>query len=209
MGRNHKLTSLGNITIGGLASANATSVALGDVNAVGNLRVTSPSITLLARASGPIITNTGGTVTDPTVDYVVGGQVFFSTAPTMGGSGGRAIFSNPTGNVDGSGTLGNFAQTIYRTPITTALLTGLNGQILDLTVIGSVSYTNPANIIPQAMASLPAIGLLGDSETLDSEEATALKAKKAKKDANTAAAKAKKSASTKPAKAAPVPVASR
>jgi len=59
------------------------------------------------------------------------------------------------------------------------------------------------------MASLPPVGLLGDSETLDSEEATALKAKKAKKDANTAAAKAKKSASTKPAKAAPVPVASR
>jgi len=82
--------------------------------------------------------------------------------------------------------------------------------VLDLSASsGFFEYGNPANIIPQAMASLPTLGLLGDSETLDSEEATALKAKKAKKDANTAAAKAKKSASSKPAAAAPVPVASR
>ena len=210
MGRNEKLTSLGNITIGGLTTANATSVSLGDVNAVGNLRVTSSKISLLARASGPIITNTGGTLTDPMVDYIVGGQVFFSTAPVMSGSGGRAIFSSPTGHVDGSGTLTNFTQTLYLTPITVALLTGLDGQVLDLSVISSAfKYGNPANIIPQAMASLPSLGLLGGSETLDSEEATALKAKKAKKDANTAAAKAKKSASSKPAAAAPVPVASR
>ena len=181
MGQNEKLTSLGGIRINGLASltSNATSVTLGDVNAVGNLRVTSPSITLLARASGPIITNTGGTITDPMVDYVVSGQVFFSTAPVMGGSGGRATFSNPTGNVDGSGTLGNFAKTVYGVPITAPLLTGLTGQILDLSSTGSgpgpnpaVSYINPAMIIPQAMPSLPSIGLLGDSDTLDDDSDT-------------------------------------
>ena len=97
---------------------------LGDVNAVGNLRVTSQLITLLARSAGTIRTNTGGSINDPMVDYVVGGQVFFSTAPVMGGSGTQATFSNPTGNVDGSGTLGNFAKTVYLTPITAALLTG-------------------------------------------------------------------------------------
>ena len=212
MGQNEKLTSLGNIRMNGLTglNSNATSVTFGDVNAVGNLRVNSAAITLLARASGRIVTNTGRTITDPRVDYVVGGQVFFSVAPVMGGSGGKAVFSNPTNNVDGSGTLSNYAKSLYPRTITAALLTGVGGQVLDLSAYSALfKYGNPANIIPQAMASLPAIGLLGDSETLDSEEATALKAKKAKKDANTAAAKAKKSASTKPAAAAPVPVASR
>jgi len=208
MGQNHKLTGLGNITIGGLAVADATSVTLGDVNAVGNLRVTSPIITLLARASGPILTNTGGTITDPMVDYVVGGRVFFSTAPVMGGSGGRATFSNPTGNVDGSGTLGNFAKTVYRTPITVALLTGITGQILDLSSASGVSYTNPATFIPQAMSSLPPVGLLGNSDTLDEDkdEATDGKSNDGGKSADS---KAKKTASEEPKLPAAVPVASR
>jgi hypothetical protein len=213
MGQNHKLTGLGNITMSGLTgtSSNATSVTLGDVNAVGNLRVTSPLITLLARDAGSIRTNTGGSINDPMVDYVVGGQVFFSTAPVMGGSGGRATFSNPTGNVDGSGTLGNFAKTVYRTPITAALLTGqvgsgITGQILDLSAASGVSYTNPATIIPQAMPSLPPVGLLGDSDTLDEDEATDGKSNNGGKSADS---KAKKTASEKPKSPAVVPVASR
>jgi hypothetical protein len=217
MGQNHKLTSLGGIRINGLDSltSDADSVTLGDVNAVGNLRVTSPIINLLARASGPIITNTGGTITDLMVDYVVGGQVFFSTAPVMVPAGtpgrSRATFSNPNGNVDGSGTLGNFSKTVYGTPITTALLTGLTGQILDLSSAGSgpgpnppVSYTNPALIIPQAMPLLPPVGLLGDSDTLDEDDADdATDAKSA--DSKTM----KKTASEKPKVPAVVPVASR
>jgi hypothetical protein len=211
MGHNHKLTGLGNITIGGLAAANATSVTLGDVNAVGNLSVTSPSITLLARASGSILTNTGGTVTDPTVDYVVGGQVFFSTAPVMVGSGGRAIFSNPTGNVDGSGTLGGFEQSMYSEAITAALLTGTTGQILDLSATNVVPppppppsnpVLNPANIIPPAMSSLASIGFLGDGDTLDSDETN--DDLKTKKGSNKSSAKDKKSSSAKPSPAAPV-----
>jgi hypothetical protein len=217
MGQDHKLTGLGvgGIRINGLASLtdNATSVILGDVNAVGNLRVTSPSITLLARASGPILTNTGGTITDPMVDYVVGGRVYFSTRPVMGGSGGgRATFSNPTGNVDGSGTLGSFAKTVYRTPITAALLTGqagsgITGQILDLSAASGVSYTNPATIIPQAMPSLPPVGLLGDSDTLDDDKDEATDGKS--KGGKSANSKAKKTASEEPKLPAAVPVASR
>ena len=210
MGHNHKLTGLGNITIGGLAAANATSVTLGDVNAVGNLSVTSSSIALLARASGSILTNTGGTVTDPTVDYVVGGQVLFSTAPVMVGSGGQAIFSNPTGNVDGSGTLGGFEQSLYSVPITAALLTGTTGQILDLSATNVVPpppppsnpVLNPANIIPQAMSSLASIGFLGDGDTLDSDETN--DDLKTKKGSNKSSAKDKKSSSAKPSPAAPV-----
>jgi hypothetical protein len=215
MGHNHKLTGLGNITIGGLAAANATSVTLGDVNAVGNLSVTSSSIALLARASGSIFTNTGGTITDPTVDYVVGGQVFFSSTPVMVGSGGRATFSNPTGNVDGSGTLDGFAKFVYSVPITAALLTGqvgsgITGQILDLsspTSEPSNPVLNPANIIPPAMSSLASIGFLGTGDTLDSDETD--DDLKTKKDSDESSAKDKKSSSDTPTTAAPVSAGSR
>jgi hypothetical protein len=207
MGQNHKLTSLGGISINGLTglTSNATSVTLGDVNAVGNLRVTSPSITLLARASGPITTNTGGTITDPIVAYIVGGQVFFSTTPVMGGSGTQAVFSNPTGNVDGSGTLGNFAQSVYQVPINVALLTGTTGQILDLTPIGSGGFGNPALIIPQPIPLLPPVGLLGNSDTLDQDSADDSTNSNSKNTGKSTNSKAKKTASDKPA----VPVASR
>ena len=209
MGQNEKLTSLGGIRINGLASltSNATSVTLGDVNAVGNLRVTSSSITLLARAAGSIRTNTGGSINDPMVDYVVGGQVFFSTTPVMGGSGTQATFSNPTGNVDGSGTLGNFAKTVYLTPITAALLTGqagsgITGQILDLSSASGVPYTNPATLVPAPTPILPGIGLLGDSDTLD--EAKDKEKAKAAEEGST-----KKTASESNPEPAGIPVASR
>ncbi len=188
-------------------TSNSTSVTLGDVNAVGNLRVTSSSITLLARSAGSIRTNTGGTINDPMVDYVVGGQVFFSTAPVMGGSGGRATFSNPTGNVDGSGTLRNFAKTIYRIPITAALLTGqvgsgITGQILDLSAASGVSYTNPATLVPAPSPILPGIGILGGSDTLD--EAKDKEKAKAAEEGST-----KKTASESKPEPTGVPVASR
>jgi filamentous hemagglutinin family protein len=211
MGQNEKLTSLGGIRINGLTglTSNATSVTLGDVNAVGNLRVTSPSITLLARASGPITTNTGGTITDPMVAYIVGGQVFFSTTPVMGGSGTEAVFSNPTGNVDGSGTLGNFAQSIYQVPINVALLTGTTGQILDLTPSGSVGFGNPALIIPQPIPLLPPVGLLGNSDTLDQDSADDSTTGNSKNTGKPTNSNANKTASDKPAVPAVVPVASR
>ena len=211
MGQNEKLTSLGGIRINGLTglTSNATSVTLGDVNAVGNLRVTSPSITLLARASGPITTNTGGTITDSMVTYIVGGQVFFSTTPVMSGSGTQATFSNPTGNVDGSGTLGNFAKSVFQGPITVALLTGTTGQILDLSTSGSVGFGNPALIIPQPMPLLPPVGLLGNSDTLDQDSADDSTNGNSKKTSKPKNSKAKKAASDKPAVSAVVPVASR
>ena len=173
MGQNEKLTSLGGIRISGLTS-NATSVTLGDVNAVGDLRVNADNITLLGRAAGPIVTNTGGVVNDASVDYVVGGRVYFSVAPIMGGTnpGNRAMFSNPAGNVDALGTLGSYEASTYPTAITSGLLTGVGGQVLDLGVTSSpiVLYGNPATIIPPMMSSLPPIGLLGDGETLDDED---------------------------------------
>jgi len=129
---------------------------------------------LLGRAGGPIVTNTGGTVNDARLDYVVGGRAYFSVAPIMGGTnpGNRAMFSNPTGNVDALGTLSLYAATTYPSAITSGLLTGVGGQVLDLSAAsGSILfYGNPATIIPQMMSSLPPIGLLGDGDTLDDDE---------------------------------------
>ena len=214
MGNNHKLTTLGGIRIAGLSGGNAATATLSDINAVGNLRVNANSITVLAHAAGPIVTNTGGTVNDPGVDFVVGGQVFFSSTPVMSGAGISAVFSNPTGNVDGSGTLASYAKTFYPTTITAALLTGTGGEILDLSAASGVSYGNPATMIPQAMASLPPLGLLGSADTLDSDESDEsadLKPKMATKTGKKpAATKAKKAASNKkPAATGAVPVALR
>ena len=174
MGQNHKLTSFGDVVIDGLTSANAATVALGDVNAVGDLVVNSDSITLLGRDGGLIVTNTGGRVNDARLDYVVGGRAYFSVAPIMGGTnpGNRAMFSNPTGYVDALGTLGSYAVTTYPSAITSGLLTGVGGQVLDLSATGGqiLFYGNPATIIPPMMSSLPPMGLLGDGETLDDDE---------------------------------------
>jgi hypothetical protein len=52
------------------------------------------------------------------------------------------------------------------------LLTGVGGQVLDLSATGGqiLFYGNPATIIPPMMSSLPPMGLLGDAETLDDDE---------------------------------------
>ena len=174
MGQNHKLTSFGDVVIDGLTSANAATVALGDVNAVGDLVVNSDSITLLGRDGGRIVTNTGGRVNDARLDYVVGGRAYFSEAPIMGGTntGNRAIFSNPTGYVDALGTLGSYAVTTYPSAITSGLLTGVGGQVLDLSATGGpiLLFGNPATFVPPMMSILPPMGLLGDAETLDDDE---------------------------------------
>ncbi len=50
------------------------------------------------------------------------------------------------------------------------MLSGAGGATLDLSAVSGVSYINPAMIIPQAMSSMPPIGLLGDADTLDGED---------------------------------------
>ena len=203
MGQNQKLTSFGGISINSLINlnSNATSVTLGDVNAIGNLVVNSDLINLLGRASGPILTNTGGTVTDLTVDIVVSGQVFFSTSPVMSGTNpsGAAVFSNSTGNVDGSGTLNSFAKTVYPSEITASLLSD-GSVVLDLFASGS-SYENPANFIAPPMSILPPVGLFRSSDEGNEEEK---KNSEGKSDGGTG-----KAASTDSNQTKSVPVASR
>jgi hypothetical protein len=163
MGQGHKMTVLGSVTIEGLSAADATAVTLGDVTALGDLRVDAGSITMLGRGPDAILTNTGSTVIDGAVDYVVDGKVFFSVAPTMGGlePGNRAEFASASGAVDGSGTLTGFQQYIYAEPITAALVTGLApaNAILDLRASDTRSQQiNPATVIPPGGARIFGLG---------------------------------------------------
>jgi hypothetical protein len=163
MGQGHKLTALGDVTIGAAGGANASSVTLGDVVSLGDLRVNADSIIMLGRPAEMILTNTGSTVLDPAVDYIVDGQVFFSVAPTMGGAvpGNRAEFASASGAVDGSGTLTGFQQYIYAQPITTAVVTGPApaNAVLDLRASDTRSQQiNPATVIPPGGARIYGLG---------------------------------------------------
>ncbi|MFM9144981.1 MAG: beta strand repeat-containing protein, partial [Phycisphaerales bacterium] len=163
MGQGHKLTALGDVTIGAAGGARATSVTLGDVTAIGDLRVDADAITMLGRMPGDILTNTGELVTDPAVDYIVQGQVFFSVAPVMGGAfpGFRAEFASASGAVDGSGTLTGYQQFIYAQPITPALVTGPAppNAILDLRASDTRTVQiNPATVIPPGGARVYGLG---------------------------------------------------
>jgi hypothetical protein len=161
MGQGHKLTVLGDVTIGAAGGANAGSVTLGDVVALGDLRVNADSIIMLGRPAEMILTNTGTTVLDPAVDYIVDGQVFFSVTPTMGGAvpGNRAEFASASGAVDGSGTLTGFQQYIYAQPITTAVVTGPANAVLDLRASDTRSQQiNPATVIPPGGAHIFGLG---------------------------------------------------
>ncbi len=201
MGQNHKLTALGDIAIRGRSAPNAAAATLGDVTARGDLTVQADSITLLGRNEGLILLKNGGTAIDRMVDFVVGGRVFFSVAPIMGGAqpANRAAFANPTGNVDGSGTLGGFIATVYPFPITAASLIGPgpSNRVLDLYAAGEL-YTNPSTHIPPQMAILPPVGAIGEARpAASSEEATA---------GGTDEAEAKESAASGAAAPAPEPV---
>jgi hypothetical protein len=163
MGQGHKLTVLGDVAIGAAGGANASSVTLGDVVSLGDLRVNADSIVLLGRSAEMILTNTGSTVLDPAVDYIVDGQVFFSVTPTMGGAvpGNRAEFASASGAVDGSGTLTGFQQFIYAQPITTAVVTGPApaNAVLDLRASDTRSQQiNPATVIPPGGARIYGLG---------------------------------------------------
>jgi hypothetical protein len=174
MGQGHKLTVLGDVTIGAAGGANAGSVTLGDVVALGDLRVNADSIIMLGRPAEMILTNTGATVLDPAVDYVVDGQVFFSVTPTMGGAvpGNRAEFASASGAVDGSGTLTGFQQYIYAQPITTAVVTGPANAILDLRASDTRSQQiNPATVIPPGGARVYGLGSAVPDDEESKEEA--------------------------------------
>ena len=74
--------------------------------------------------------------------------------------------------------------------------------MLDLSASSVVSYTNPATLVPSPMPILPAIGILGNSDTLD--EAKDKEKAKAVEEGST-----KKTASESKPEPTGIPVASR
>jgi filamentous hemagglutinin family protein len=76
-----KFTVLGSLLLDATNSA-----TLGDVTTVGDMRIVSPSITLLRRPASDLFAVDGSLVEDRGVDFVAGGGIFMEGNVTLGGS---------------------------------------------------------------------------------------------------------------------------
>lgn len=114
MGRGQKLTSFGRLrmNVGGTAM-------LGDLVSLADIQLTATAIRLRLRPGGSVTDNFLGTTTDNGVDFVAAGQINFSVAPTVEGSGGSPIFANNAAN--GSATLGGFSFRQFQGGVKTSL----------------------------------------------------------------------------------------
>ncbi|MCW5766235.1 MAG: hypothetical protein KIT68_09705, partial [Phycisphaeraceae bacterium] len=110
MGQNEKLTAFGNLSI------TAALARLSDLSTIGNMAVTAPTIQLRVRPAGQVAgfssLDLPTVANDQGLDFVAGGTIAFSTAPTAvngpafsAGGLPRPSFSNPDGTGDVNGTL--------------------------------------------------------------------------------------------------------
>lgn len=106
MGRGHKLTTFGRLrmNVGGTAT-------LGDLVSLADIQITATAIQLQLRPVGTVTDNffespNDVTLTDTGLDIVAAGQINFSVAPTVIGSGGTPVFAN--NSATGSATLAAF-----------------------------------------------------------------------------------------------------
>jgi len=80
VGQREKMTAIGDLLI------DATSaVTLGDVNTLGDLRVSAGSLTLLRRAPGSVLLGDGSVIVDGGVDLVAGGLIDINAPVMLGG----------------------------------------------------------------------------------------------------------------------------
>lgn len=93
MGKNEKLTSLGNLTIKALSGT----LTLGDLNALGRIDALASSIELWARNGGKLFNSNGQLIADSGADIIARDGIFFSKTPTMLGSGAKAVFATKSG----------------------------------------------------------------------------------------------------------------
>lgn len=107
-GRFEKLSVLGDVAL----TADGT-VTLGDITALGEIRVTAPQIRLLARPDGFVLTRFDFLDEDSGVDFVSGSGFAFSTEPVVIGDGPAPSFASPTGGDDRLGTLRSFQQRLF------------------------------------------------------------------------------------------------
>lgn len=136
MGQNQKLTVLGNLSISALSQA-----VLGDINTLGDMSVSASDIVLLLRDGSVVVTPSGDFVGDQGLDFVAGGQFFFSVTPRAIGDGFVQFASSSlSGDV---ATLRGFVVRTFNGAITPdRLLPGsgpLAGTFLDLTATGAAS----------------------------------------------------------------------
>ncbi|MBY0263248.1 MAG: hypothetical protein K2Q20_12950, partial [Phycisphaerales bacterium] len=170
MGRNEKLSTLGSLTI------NAASARLGDINTLGDLAVNAPSIVIQRRAAsrvlGGLVTSANPTglsvVNDRGVDFVAGGTITFSSAPTVVGAGEQPSFGSTNGAADMSATLAGFLRQRFGeitradfnrletsgstslTPITLDLISsGPTDAPLATTLAGAIPRESRTNVVGQ------------------------------------------------------------
>lgn len=170
MGRNEKLSTLGSLTI------NAASARLGDINTLGDLEINAPSIVIQRRAAsrvlGGLVTSANPTglsvVNDRGVDFVAGGTITFSSAPTVVGAGEQPSFGSTNGAADMSATLAGFLRQRFGeitradfnrletsgstslTPITLDLISsGPTDAPLATTLAGAIPRESRTNVVGQ------------------------------------------------------------
>ncbi len=142
MGAMQKMTVVGNVTINAGGAA-----AVSDISALGNITVNASSIQIRTRPAATTLALLNGAlvnVQDAGTDFVAGGTITFSAAPTLLGGFGTANFATP----DSSGisaTLQGFAQRSLGSPVTAAMMRS-GTTYLDLSATGP-SNTNIATII--------------------------------------------------------------
>ncbi len=123
----------------GRLSGNGRAV-LGDLTAIGDIRVTADDIDFISRDTGRVLTSNGTFVRDNGVDVVAGGRFFFSVAPTMINGNRPVQFASNTIDSDANGTLSDWIVRWSPTDVTVNSLT-LGTTILDLRADGIDSLT--------------------------------------------------------------------
>lgn len=137
MSQNEKLTVLGALVINAVTGA----ATLSDISTLGDLTVNASEIYILLRAGGPVLLADGTIVNDSGVDFVSGGNISFSSTPTLLGTGEGPRFASAGGNADVTGTLGAFEQ-VTIDALSLADFT-YNGMVLDLMVAASDNGGEP------------------------------------------------------------------
>lgn len=92
LGRGSRVTALGDLIIEGGAGA-----AVGDLNAMGDIRVIAPVIQIRTRVGGDVLNRDGGVTRDSRVDIIAGGGIDFSVEPALLGFGREPVLATTTG----------------------------------------------------------------------------------------------------------------
>jgi filamentous hemagglutinin family protein len=167
MGREQKWTSLGSLNISG------TTISLGDLNVLDNLTVTAPTINMLTRSFGSLLTPQGlhtNSATKPDGVDVVAGNINFSSMPIplpTAAPGGPPYpqFATPTGggtvpgytiHVFGLNTGGLTASTLYSTVLTPGVISSQK-YYLDLQASGPVTTNVSDSFTDFAVPQIPQV----------------------------------------------------